>query len=386
MEACRKLVSTGPQPSCRTDFSAHTFKLHTPDHEDELFAYAWNLAEAVLPTGNPLEPSKGKYFDVKYWHASGLTLEMTSLDSPKTTAGCALLTLPGAIYGALDAPARRDLIIDLYKWPGYYRTTRWDAQITSIEPLITIDEVIEHVAKGRLWVARFVSEQAYERRDKNGLLIEPPTQYFGSPQSNTRLRIYDHGAKHDWQIPSLRVEAQLRKEVADQHFRRLADRCYNERHADPLFVTQEERTVKDTLSQHADLRDTTAWEGRPKPRNWAQNAPRPAWYDQMLQHKADPLQLAHRAELDWDRTMDAFQEQYGRKFFLWVVKEALNRGMETTDVLATVMINCAAKLKKGDDALLAAQVPPGTKQTARRICREATNEIARRQESQEYEK
>ena len=162
----------------------------------------------------------------------------------------------------------------------------------------------------------------WEKRDKDGLLLEPPTQYFGSPQSNVRLRIYDHGAKHDWQIPSLRVEAQLRKDVADQHFRRLHTRCSTEVDADPLFVCQEEETVKDTLKQHAVLKDTSKWEGRKKPRKWAQEAPEAPWWEEMLSHTADPLTLTHRAELDWDKTIDALMEQYGRKLFLWSSREA----------------------------------------------------------------
>ena len=256
------LASPGPVESIRTDYSSHTFKIHTQAHEDELFAYTWDLAEKILPTGERLEPSKGQYFDVKYHHGSGISLEMTPLDSKKTTAGCGLLVLPGAAWGSLTAAERRDLIIDIGDWPGFYRTTRWDPQITVLNPPITIQEVIEEVAAGRLWAARFQSQMPWEKRDKDGLLLEPPTQYFGSPQSNVRLRIYDHGAKHDWQIPSLRVEAQLRKDVADQHFRRLHTRCSTEVDADPLFVCQEEETVKDTLKQHAVLKDTSKWEGQ----------------------------------------------------------------------------------------------------------------------------
>ena len=374
------LASPGPVESIRTDYSSHTFKLHTQAHEDELFAYTWDLAEKILPTGERLEPSKGQYFDVKYYHPSGISLEMTPLDSKKTTAGCGLLVLPGAAWGSLTAAERRDLIIDIGDWPGFYRTTRWDPQITVLNPPITIQEVIEEVAAGRLWAARFQSQMPWEKRDKDGLLLEPPTQYFGSPQSNVRLRIYDHGAKHDWQIPSLRVEAQLRKDVADQHFRRLHTRCSTEVDADPLFVCQEEETVKDTLKQHAVLKDTSKWEGRKKPRKWAQEAPEAPWWEEMLSHTADPLTLTHRAELDWDKTIDALMEQYGRKLFLWSSREAFVRGVSSAQVMDELRLNCAKKLKKGDDALLASQCPKGTKQQAKDTVRRASAEIARRQE------
>ena len=373
MDPSLKLVSVGPTESCRTDFSTHTFKLHTKEHEDELYAYAFDLGEKILPVGRMNDPTKGRYFDAVFSHRSGISVEMTSLDSNRSTRGCAILSLPGGAWGSLDAAERRDLIIDIRSWPGFYRTTRWDPQITVLDPPVSITEVVRQVTDGELWARGFASQDSYERRDKNGLLVEPPTQYFGSTQSTVRLRIYDHGAKHDWQVPSLRIEAQLRKDVADQHFRRLAERCYSEASADPLFVVQEEITVKDALAQHADLRDTTQWKDRPKPRNWAQKAKRPSWYTEILDHRADPLTVAQRAELDWDKTMAALKEQYGRKLFLWSRREAATKGKSTAQVLEDFVISCASKLKKGDDQLLADQVPKGNKSA----CRESVRRAAR---------
>ena len=368
-----KLVSTGPEDSCRTDFSTHTFKLHTQEHEDDLYAYALDLSEKILPVGRMNEPIKGRYFDVVYSHKCGISVEMTPLDSKRSTRGCAILSLPGQAWGSLDASERRDLIIDVRHWPGFYRTTRWDPQITVVDPPVDIHEVVRQVKAGELWAKGFASEDTHERRNKDGLLIEPPTQYFGSTQSNVRLRIYDHGAKHGWRAPSLRVEAQLRKDVADQHFRRLAERCYSEADVDPLFVIQEELTCKDALAQHAALKETTQWKGRPKPRNWAQKAKEPAWYTEMLQHSGKPLTIAQRAELDWDKTMEALKEQYGRKLFLWSRREAACKGKSTAEVLEDFVTSCASKLKKGDDQLLADQVPRGNKSA----CRESVRRAAR---------
>ena len=379
-----KLASSGPQESCRTDYSSHTFKLHTEDHGQEMLGYVWSLAEKVLPTGEPLERLKGQFFDVRYAHPSGLSLEMSGADSQKSTANCGSLVIPGAVWGALDASERRDLIVDVYKWPGYYRTTRWDAQITALNPPVSIYDVIEHVAAGKLWAARIASQQSWERRDKDGLIIEPPTQYFGSPQSNVRVRIYDHGAKHDWQVPSLRVETQLRKDTANQHFSRLGDRCLSESSEDPLFVSQEERTVKDALMQHADLKDTSAWAGRPKPRNWASEAPRPDWYAEMLSHTADPLAIAHKAELGWDKTVQAMIEQYGRKYLLEVLRISFNSELTEQEVANAFLLLCANKLKKGDEALLASVVPKGRKVEARHAIRTMANTAAQVMENSDY--
>ena len=384
MDAKYKLVSSGPQESCRTDYSSHTFKNHTEEHEQEMLAYAWALGEKVLPTGKPLDLAKGQFFDFRYSHPSGIQWEVSPVDSQKSTKGCGSLVVPGATWGALDASERRDLIIDIYKWPGYFRTTRWDAQITALNPPVTVYEIIELVAEGKLWAARIASQQSWERRDKDGLIIEPPTQYFGSPQSNVRVRIYDHGAKHDWQVPSLRVETQLRKDTANRHFSRLGDRCLSEADADPLFLVQEELTVKDALMQHADLKDTSMWAGRRKPRNWASEAPTPDWYAEMLQHKANPLDKAHKAELDWDKTVQAMVEQYGRKLFLWTYRESLNRGMDEEKILGMLLLRCASKLKKGDGDLLASQVDPEFAEQAKHVVEYSSQEIAKALEQGEW--
>lgn len=382
MPTLARLTASDPSASCRTDFLALSFKFPTPDDENDLFAYFYDLSEKVLPTKEAMSPTKGKYYERHYQHPCGASLEFTSISSHLSTAGTGLLTLTGTQFGSLDATERRDLIVDMRTWPGFYRCTRWDAQITSIDPPITVNQIVDDVEAGRLWVTKFSTSQPWIQRDSNGLIKNQPTQYFGSPQSRVRLRIYDHGAKHGWQAPSLRVEAQLRKELADQHFRRLAGRCYDERHVEPIFVAQEERTVKDALDQHADFRDTSAWEGRPKPRKWAQTAERPAWWDEMLSHKADPLDLQYKVDTELTRAVEVMVEQYGRKLFLFTYREALSKGKSSEQVLHELMISCAGKLKKGDDDLLASLCPPGTKREARRIVKDAENIMARWQEQQ----
>lgn len=379
-ESLLRIVSSDPSPSCRTDFLTISLKLPNREAEDDLFAYWYSLCEKLLPTKEATLPSKGRYYQRLYNHSCGSSFEWSPIDSDETNAGSALLTFTGTQFGLLDASERRDLMVDLYKWPGFVRCTRWDGQITVLDPPITIDHLVDNVEAGRLWVTKYSTAQPWVQRNSNGVIQNKPTQYFGSPQSKTRLRIYDHGAKHNWNVASLRVELQTRKETADQWFRRMARRAYDERHVEPIFVTQEERTVKDALSQHADFRDTSAYEGRPKPKKWAQSAPTPDWWTEMLAHKADPLKLQHKVETDIDRAVEVMIEQYGRKFFLWVYSQSFCREKDTDHVLHEVMVRCAAKLKKGDDDVLASLVPWGHKGAARGVLKEAENLIAKYQE------
>ena len=378
-----KLVSQGPSASCRTDYLSCTFKTHSQDQEDGLYAFVYSLAEWVLPVGGFLEPKKGRYFDRVYQHPSGISLEITPVSSDRATRGMSLVNIPGAVWGALDDEERRDAIVDLRFMPGFVRCTRWDPQQTVLNPAMTIEQLVREVDAGMWWPTRFRSWSPYQQRDRDGGFVKSPTGYWGTPDSDVQLRIYDHGVQHDWSVPSLRIEAQIRKETADQHFRRLADRCKSEGNETPLFIHQEATTVKDALTQHADIRDTSEWAGRPKPRKWAQKAPRAPWLVEMLDHKETPLKRQYAAELTWDRTMDAMVDQYGRKFFLWASREALVRKVSTAQVLDEFRTRCATKLQKGDDSLLASQVPAAAAEVARETVRRSTARAALIEEGRE---
>ena len=375
-----RLVTVGPHESIRLDYCANTFALHTDEHEDELTAYWYSLGEKALPTGERPDVRKSRHYDKTLFHPSGLTLEISPKTSHKPTAGTALLVIPGAVWGSLDATERRDLIIDIGSWPGHLRCTRLDCQITVLNPPITVEEIIEEVANGRLWPLRYQSQNTYQIRDKNGLLIGSPTQYFGSVKSDSRVRIYDHAELQGWDCASLRVENQLRKELADQHFQRLYKRCRAERDKEPLFVIQEELTVKDVLSQHADFRDTSRWSGRPKPRRWAQTAVKPDWWSEILSHSSEPLQRSYKPELAWDASANAMVDQYGRKGWLDTMHKALMTDMDPKLVWAARLAQAAGKLKKEDRELLVDSLPPEKAEAARYLFDEMTAAAARVEE------
>lgn len=377
MDLPLRLVSSEPTPSCRLDYLTVSFKFPNQEAEEDLFAYFWDLSEKVFPTDKALEPVKGKYFNFLYKHPCGSSFEYSPHGSDKSTAGGGLLTLTGTPISSLDAAERRDMLIDLYKWPGFFRCTRCDPQLTVIDPPVTVRQIVDDVEKGRLWVTKFSNQTCYVERDSDGLIINEPTQYFGSPQSQVRLRIYDHGAKHGWELPSLRVEVQARKETADAWFRRMARRAYDERHVEPLLISGEARTVKDALNQHADFRDTSAYEGRPKPKKWAQSASRPAWWKEMLGQDPDNLKIQTHLEIDLDRAREVCQDQYGRKLWLLMALSRLRDDQSFEDFWRSFALGCANKLRKDDGEVLAKLAGRGHMAEARRFFKTESQFAAR---------
>lgn len=352
-----ELQSTGAHESCRTDWLTHSFKFTNEEEEQDLWAYFNDLSEKVLPTGGFSPPSGGKHYQFVYGHDSGVTFETSPLDSNRATRGQALVNIPGSVWGSLNNLERNLLITDIRFWPGAYRCTRWDPQITVLNSPINVAQVVADVQAGKLWAAGFSQQNPYGRTKADGSWVEPPTQYFGSPESNIRLRIYDHGVKPGWEEESLRVEVQIRKRYADDHFRRMAARCMEQRESGPLLVNAEERSVKDALVQHADFRDTTKWAGRPRPAKWRQSAPKPDWWKEVLDHRADPAQLSHRPEVSLKRTRAAGNQQYGRKFAMDDIYDMAVTGADIKQVLFMKYLETCSYLRQEDLLTLLKIVP-----------------------------
>ena len=369
-----ELASTGPHESVRTDYLTVTFRFQDEDQEQDLLAYFHDLAEKVLPAGGFRPTRAGRHYALVYQHDSGVTVETSPPSSVRSTHGSMSVTLSGAVWGALDAWERSCLIRDIRQWPGYYHCTRWDPQITVLDPPITVAQVVEEVEAGRLWATGFSQQNPWGHRKADGSFTSPPTQYFGSPSSSIRLRVYDHGAAHSWGIPSLRVEVQIRKRYATDHFNRLAARCIAERETPPLLVTAEETSVKDALVQHADFRDTSRWEGRQRPTKWRQTAPKSPWWDEMLQHRGDPAALSHKPKVTLDRARVACINQYGRKLAMNFLFEIVCGKENGAHAQKMFFLDCCGQLRPEDLLELLALVPEESKDAMRRLFHHAVDQ------------
>lgn len=334
----RPELRSHPEASCRTDTC--TLSFYTPKYRDflALFDYLSELGEFVLPSGGFEAPRNGRHFDNVYNHPAGLLLSSCRSASDRTVnqkranADITSVEIQGRLWGALDSKERNTLITDVRYWDGFKRCTRWDPQITILDPELTAEEICQKVNGGELWAVGYASEQSYGMRNMQGDWVEAPTQYFGSKASDKRARIYDKAAESGWDKPAIRCEVQLRKEPADQHFRRLAKRCSEQYDNEPLLITAEEQTVKETLSQHLDLRDTEQWAGKRKPKNWAQSAPKARWWANALDHAHDPLGITYRGVATHAEAVEAMVNQYGRKYAFYLVAE----GFRTTKHPLTV--------------------------------------------------
>jgi hypothetical protein len=351
-------------PSTRLDWWSGTFRLHSREDLWDLKDYLRDLGERVLPGSGFGEPGKGRFYKVRERHPSGLQIQYSA--GPPAAGGLvkgsndglASVEIPGQVWGFLDPGLRRDLIGDLRGCFHLVRTTRLDLQTTLLDPEQDAAWIVREVAAGRLWPKGFGVGMAYANRNLHGDLHGACTQYFGGKESDVRSRHYDKAAEARWEIPAVRHEVQLRNDAADQWFRRMADRCQAEPPLGPLLMTAEAATVKDALGSLVDFRDTSRWEGRRKPRNWARTAEVPVWWSEIVGPSPTPLAVEYRPPGDLEASLAAMVDQYGRKWGLWLLLEALKASQAVPVSATDVALRCIARLDPGDWKVLA-QLAPG---------------------------
>lgn len=348
-----------PVDSCRVDWLSFTAQLHRDEDLDPLADFLADLGDRVMPGARFSDASRGRFYETKHRHESGIQFQYTLPSSsasacssqesrPVLNSGLCSIEVPGQIWGFLDTSERNSLTRDIRHWPGLKRVTRLDLQATLLNPEQDAEAIVRDVADGKLWPVKFGQGMAYAYRNLHGDLHGACTQYFGGKESRVRYRGYDKGAEAGWKVPAVRHEVQLREEQADQWFRRLADRCETEQSVGPLLMTAEATTVRDALGTLVDFRDTSRWAGSRKPKNWARDSRPPGWWRKVVGPAPVPLEVEYRIPGGLQASVEACLTQYGRRMFQAAFLEALETGDDFETVALRFMVRCADRSNDGD--------------------------------------
>jgi hypothetical protein len=284
------------------------------------------------------------------------------------------------LLASADAKFRQGLYADLAALRGFKRCNRLDSQITVLNPEVDALAVVLLVEQRKLWPVGYGRGQAYCERLQSGEIVGAVTQYFGAKTSARRARIYDKAAEQGWEVPAVRFEVQERREAADQHFRQLARLSQTEAKTPPLLVTAEDRTVRNVIGGELDLRDTSAWVDRERPQRWAQYAPVPGWWKEVLAQPISPIEVQYRKPVDLALTRAASIDQYGRKVALETLRRMLRDGTEFFEEYASYFLDCFARLRRDDLATLLALLPEDQADEARELFGEVMADAAAVQE------
>lgn len=318
-------------PSCRIDYFTGTYRAPTMERYEDLLNFAYQVNGYVDETRRLRPTGKGRHFQQVFTGGGLVTVEGTPpLDEDGSVnaarnAGMIAITYSGQFFEALDASNRAQMILDTARQPGFFHCTRLDAQLTLVQPEMTAQRVIDEVAAGRLWVLGFQTQRTYGNKDREGDWVNGCCQYFGGKESAKQVRVYDKAAEQGWATPAVRHELQLRGDCARDRFIQLRGCLQRQQERPPLLQTAEQEFVKMALKQDLAYRDTSRWEGRRKPKNWAQVAVEPGWWTKAVGEASDSFAYSRRPKSTLDQALEAFLDQYGAKIAEGVMKNALNQ-------------------------------------------------------------
>ena len=338
------LVPPGPTPSCRLDYSTHSFKIPTLQAAENLLNLGWSVGHRVMPNGDMTGPRQGRLFEQVWQHDSGVTVELTACDSQKRNAGTAILSIPGSVYAALGSNERVALYIEIYNWEGYYRCTRIDTQFTVLKPPVTIYQFVDSCQAGNIWAKGFSAGRPYTQIDRSGNHRIPPTWYFGAPDSPTIARVYSHGGKQGWSVPDIRFEVQQRKRNADDSFRALVKQVQKEVDTEPLFLEREANVVKAISREKLDIRDTTGIDREALGGKWLRKAPRVGWYAEMVDAPGAPVERTARPVPTLMQSIKASVDQYGGNIGAWALQGMATEGCTLKQAAELYVLRCIGSM------------------------------------------
>ena len=371
-----QLEPPGPTESCRPDYGTWTFKLDDEMACIELVDLANNLGHHVAPAGYMDEPKQGKHAAEVRSHCSGISVELTHPDSPRRNAGLGIISIPGQVFAALDAQERLQLYRDIRTWRGYYRCTRLDVQLTVLNPPVTAAEFCDLVADGMIWPKHFSSSMPYGEKDRSGNWRSSPTQYFGTPESPTRVRVYRHGVKLGWDVEDLRFEVQQRKRNADDTFRSMCRYTQKEATDLPLLLVKEPTFVKNVLMEKLDLRDTSQIDRQEIGGKWLRKAPPVDWYFDLVNAPEAPVERTARPQPSLAQSVRAGVDQYGGNGGAYLLRVMATEGATLKQASEAVGMRCIGKMTDQHRARAKEGLTPAQQAKVDRLYAKLTNEAA----------
>jgi hypothetical protein len=309
------------EASLRPDWLTTSFRSATADHMNRVFALAQDIAASVPGQAGFQECSPGRHFSVGYSSGVGVSFMATPPATGLHNQGVSVIHLQGTFWAHANSELQMRTLEELAEFEGRYRFTRLDAQVTTLEPEHTAEQVLEDVAAGRLWIKGYNSWKPDGVRDIDGQPCNGVTVYFGAPSSDKRVRTYNKAAEQGWDIPARRDEVQLRQDWANTHTQLIAQAIAGAKTPEAAYLAYQQ-ACSALIAQHMQYLDITGV-ARPRPKNWARGRQAPKWWRDTLSQEFEPVLLSRRVTDDLEEKMNHLVSQYGRIGAAWMAKRVL---------------------------------------------------------------
>ena len=275
----------------------------------------WDLVQGAVarlePNSDWEQTFASRHFEVCFTHELGVRFEMSSLEAQRNR-GLAVVNFTGTYFGLSSVYEQMRLFQELHEFKGGYHFTRLDAQVTTLNPSQSAEQIVEDVENYRLWVKGYKGWKPEGLRDLEGQPVKGMSAIFGSPTSDRRAISYNKAAEQGWDTAARRDEVRLRGDWAERHVADIANAiagaaCENE----ALDAYQLKTSA--AIAQHMQYLDITGTP-KPRPKDWARGKEAPAWWTETLETEHKPLQKTRKAKSDvWDRFLH-MKKQYQPTF------------------------------------------------------------------------
>ena len=283
------------ESSLRPDWLAVTFKSAGENHQTKVWQF---VQEAIGRVADGVDWDKANasvHFDRCYKHPIGARFETQEGDGNFAHL-LSVFSLSGSYWALSSVYEQMRLIAELHEFEGRFNYTRLDAQVTTLNPTQSAEQICTDVTEGRLWVKGY---RGFEQRglvNINGQVIDGASACFGSPSSNKRATSYNKSAEQGWAIPARRDEVRLRDQWAKEHMNILATAIAGASSEDAAIEAYQSACAQ-VISQHMQYLDLTG-QPVPRPKNWARSAKRPKWWSETLEQQHEPVKLTRKPKTD----------------------------------------------------------------------------------------
>lgn len=249
-----------------------------------------------------------RHFERCFRHDIGVRFEVASLEAERN-AGLSVVTFSGLYFSLSSVYEQMRLIQHLYSFKGRYHWTRLDAQVTTLNPSQSAEQIVTDIEERRLWIKGYQGWEPKGLRNLDGEATNGLSAHFGAASSDRTATSYNKAAEQNWKVPARRDEVRLRGEWAEQHTNAMATAIAGAP-SETQAVEAYQRAVSSTIAQHMQYLDITGTPS-PRPKNWTRGRKAPRWWTETLEQEHEPLQLNRRPERDVFERLAHMYMQWG---------------------------------------------------------------------------
>ena len=255
--------------------------------------------------------SASRHFERCFRHEIGARFEVSGANA-ETNALTSVLNLSGLYWALSSVYEQMRFISHLHSFKGRYHYTRLDAQVTTLNPTQSAEQICIDVEERRLWPKGYQGWEQKGIRDLDGNVLNGASACFGAAVSNRRATSYNKAAEQGWDIPARRDEVRLRGDWAEQHTNAIATAIAGAA-SENEAISEYQKATSAAIAQHMQYLDITGTP-IPKPQNWARGKKAPKWWSETLEQDITPLKLTRKPEEDIETRFAHMKAQWARTF------------------------------------------------------------------------